>query len=739
MDFLYLIKALGRRKWIIIFSLAIGVGGSLAFSLLRKKAYTSSAQYSTGLTQTQKVSLQLTEILDINQIDFRFNNVIETFKSPTVLGMLAYDLLLHDLMSPHPFRTLTEKQKKEKVYQEANLEKAKDILNQKLIALQVLSTYEPEEKKVWDLMNLYGYDETSLFKELTIERIQRSDYLNVSFTSENPELSAYTANMIGQKFQEFYNSLTNIRTKASIDKLDSLAKSKRKEIDTLRRRLEVYRAKIGTPNPGDAATAAMTGYQAEESQLTIQQALLNTLKSQLSTTIDQLATLNNAPVETAAANNNDEYLLLRRNNADLESQLAQKGGEDPVIQAKIDANNKKMQNLMRTSGGGTGGTAGLSTKSLAERKSDLQQKKLDLVAEIESTNQNIILYSKNVEEFKKTAFSGGGKEVMANAYENELTTAEADLAKYNNSLLNSQNLDVAPDFNFRQTLLGQPPIQPEPSHTILIVAISGLSMFFLSCLFIIILEFLDTSLRTSSIFQKETEIKVLTVVSKIDLQRKPLKECFELAGTNGLDKSTSTFIEHLRKLRYELESSGKKTILITSTRSQEGKSTIIEALAYTFSMSKKKVLLIDANFSNNTLTKKFSAKPTLEYFSLNGQDNAIDKIWGITTLTNIINTDIIGCNEGSYTPMEILPKNNLLMNLNKVAQHYDYILLEGAALNNHADSKELAKYVDGIVTVFSAKSSFGETDKESMRFLKDMGDKFIGTVLNNVDEDYLDL
>lgn len=735
-----MIKALGRRKWIMIFSLIVGVCGSLVFSLIRKKTYASSAQYSTGLTQTQKVSLQLTEILDINQIDFRFNNVIETFKSPTVLGMLSYDLLLHDLVSPRPFRTLTEKQKKKKEYLEANVDKSKDILNQKLLTMQVLSTYEPEEKKVWDLMNLYGYDESSLSKQLTIERIQRSDYLSVQFTSENPELSAYVVNMIGQKFQEFYNLLTGTRTKASIDKLDSLARAKRLEVDSLRKKLQDFRTKIGTPNPGDAATAAMSGLQALESELTQQQARLNTLKAQRLTVIDQLSALNNTPQAAAAAvNNNDEILQLRRSNLDLGNQLAQKG-DDPEIQARIDANQRKIASLSRAAGGSGSGSGTTPVKSLAERKDELFRQKLDLEADIASTNENIGLYQQRVDEFHKTAYSGGGKEVIQNAYESDLQTALKDLEKYQSSLLNSQNLDVAPDFNFRQTLPGQPPIQPEPAHTTLIVAISGLSMFFLACLFIIILEFLDTSLRTSSIFQKETKSKVLTVVNKIDLQRRSLKESFDLAGVaNGLDKASSIFIEHLRKLRFELESSGKKTILVTSTKPGEGKSTIVEALAHTFSMSKKKVLLIDANFSNNTLTKKFSAKPTLEYFSLNGQDNAIDKIWGITTLTNIINTDIIGCNEGNYTPMEILPKNNLLMNLGKVAQHYDYILLEAAALNTHADSKELAKYVDGIITVFSARNSFGEIDKESMRFLKDTGDKFIGTVLNNVDENYLDL
>ncbi len=74
------------------------------------------------------------------------------------------------------------------------------------------------------------------------------------------------------------------------------------------------------------------------------------------------------------------------------------------------------------------------------------------------------------------------------------------------------------------------------------------------------------------------------------------------------------FIENLRKLRYEIEHSGKHVILFTSTKPQEGKTTMVEALAYTFSRSRKKILLIDANFSNNNLTRDFSAKTDTDYF-----------------------------------------------------------------------------------------------------------------------------
>ncbi|MBS1600326.1 MAG: hypothetical protein JST75_19010 [Bacteroidetes bacterium] len=736
MDLIYLVKVLVRRKWTIIFCLILGIAGGLLFSFFAPKRYLSNAQYSTGFSQTQKVSLQLTEIFDVNQIDFRFNNVIETFKSPIVLAMMSYDLLLHDLESTHPFTILTEKQKKDTVYRKADFQKAKEILRDKLLNLKLLTTYNPDEKRVWDLMNLYGYDEFSVLKQLTVERIPKTDYINVSFSSKSPELSAYVSNVIGIKFKEFYNSLTSTTTKQSLYKLDSLQQSKRKEVDELRSRLQVYRAKIGTPNPGDAATAAMAGYQELSSSLTNQQAILNDYKQKLSSVIDQLASMNTVTTAPTSANTNnaDEILVLRRTNELLAAQLAQKGGNDPDIQKKINDNLSRIVQL-----GASGTTASATAQKQVDKKEALIKSKLELESNIASTNQNIEMYKKRTEEFRKIAFSGGGEEVVAKAYENDLTTAEKELEKYNSSLFASQDIDVAPDFNFKQIILGQPAIKAESSHGILITAIAGISMFFLSSLFIIILELLDTSLRTPTIFHKETKLNVLTVVNKIDLQKKTLKEYFDFDSKSDREYTSNTFIENLRKLRYEIECSGKRVILLTSPKAQEGKSIILESLAYTFSMSKKKVLLVDANFSNNTLTREFAAKPTLESFSMNGHDNGIEKIWGITTLTSITNTDIIGCDEGNYTPSEILPKNNLLANLDKVIHHYDFILLEGAALNTHADSKEISEYVDGIVGVFSAKNGIGEMDKEAIHFFRINDSKFIGAVLNNVDEQNLGL
>ena len=85
-----------------------------------------------------------------------------------------------------------------------------------------------------------------------------------------------------------------------------------------------------------------------------------------------------------------------------------------------------------------------------------------------------------MEQFSKIAFSGGGQEVIANAYLNDLMIAQKDLEKYNSSIFASQDIDVSPDFKFKQIMLGQPPIKPEPGKGFLLI-ISFQAFHFFSC------------------------------------------------------------------------------------------------------------------------------------------------------------------------------------------------------------------------------------------------------------------
>jgi Mrp family chromosome partitioning ATPase len=77
--------------------------------------------------------------------------------------------------------------------------------------------------------------------------------------------------------------------------------------------------------------------------------------------------------------------------------------------------------------------------------------------------------------------------------------------------------------------------------------------------------------------------------------------------------------------------------------------------------------------------------------------------------------------------------------LQELKKHYDFILLEGAPLNDYTDSRELEHYVEGVIAVFNSKASLKQNDKDSIQFLQSLDGKLLGAVLNNINEDYIDL
>jgi len=309
-----------------------------------------------------------------------------------------------------------------------------------------------------------------------------------------------------------------------------------------------------------------------------------------------------------------------------------------------------------------------------------------------------------------------------------VSSAWADAIDINTSSVN----------NFRQILSGQPAIEPEPSKRMLIVGMAGASALMITILVLILLSYLDTSVKTPIIFSKVVNLKLISMVNFMNLRQKNLAEIITTRETHpdaDDNKRHNIFRESLRKLRYEIESSGKKTFLFASTKKGEGKTTLIQALSYSMSMSKKKILIIDTNFCNNDLTLQLNADPILEKIhpdktntrSLVEQVKSAAKDIGVGTVF------AIGSEGGDYTPSEILPRENLLHHLGALTAEYDYIFLEGPPLNDFSDSKELVQYVDGVIAIFSATHIIKQIDRQSMTFFNELNGKFVGAVLNMVD------
>ena len=212
------------------------------------------------------------------------------------------------------------------------------------------------------------------------------------------------------------------------------------------------------------------------------------------------------------------------------------------------------------------------------------------------------------------------------------------------------------------------------------------------------------------------------------LDRKEWRDFDSFFKNNAPRNDTDNFKESVRKIRHDIESSNEKTFLFASLKEQEGKSFMVATLAYTFTLKSKKVLIIDTNFKNNTLTS-LSVKPFID----NPVTSEVQTLPTATRLEFVINiptVDIIGNQGGHNSPSELLSGVDFKRKMRELAKNYDYIFLEAACLNKYSDAREVIDFVEKVIPVFDATTTLSQTDDNGLAFLHSLGDKVLGCVLN---------
>lgn len=719
MDLLYFLKALYKKKWLILLCVFIAVVAAWYFTRNEKRTYKSTAQIATGFTMNDAVDLN-NNASNIYGSDLKFNNTIETITSPQVLNLLSCRLILHDLNKPkEAFRRLLKDAANAQGF-DLDLKKAKQIFEEKLQDMKMLSSYDPEERKLLNFLAAFGYDQKSLERMLVVYRLNRTDYVNIECHSDNPLLSAFAVNALCHEFNRFYVGYFSQRTESNLRFLDTLVKQKQRALTESQNALK----KVLTGDDADiaATTAGLLGqYQtrlsSRKSDLTVAELSLNAVKKQLVDLEARKKTTNDI---------NHEIIQLTSKINELTSQYVQGGSSDQNLQNTINSLKDQLQQKY---------AAIPSHDPNQPTQADLLQKKTALEVQAQSAQADINSLQRSINSLSSNIRSNSGKSIMTQSLQKDVELAMSDYnnakAKYdlarNNLALGSQ---------FKQILFGQPSLTPERSKRLIIIALAGAVTLVLSVLVIVLIEYFDVSVKMPSHFQKQTGLKVLNVTNWVNLKKYTVLEVVSKEASKE-ERRKNTFRELVRKIRQSLGETDKKVILFTSTEHGQGKTTLMQALAYSMSLSKKKVLLIDTNFCNNDLTVQLNAKQIMEEYS---SKEPLDQknIESLIIQTKIAGVDAIGCKGGDYSPQEVLPPGNLLEHLEELKEHYNYIFLEAAPMNAFTDVKELIDYADGVITIFSAESVIKPADSDAIEYLKNLNGKFQGAILNKVELENLE-
>jgi capsular exopolysaccharide synthesis family protein len=180
------------------------------------------------------------------------------------------------------------------------------------------------------------------------------------------------------------------------------------------------------------------------------------------------------------------------------------------------------------------------------------------------------------------------------------------------------------------------------------------------------------------------------------------------------------------RLRQLKQTRALKTLLITSTIPEEGKSLISANLAIALAQRKQKVLLVDGDLRRPSLSERFGIPkrlPGLSEWFQSGQG----------TITSIYQLEEVGfcflpAGGPSETNLDLIQPERLAKLMNQLTDRFDWVLIDSPPVVPLADTSVWMRSADGILLV----AREGTTQKRQLqRGLQALErSKLLGVVLN---------
>lgn len=189
--------------------------------------------------------------------------------------------------------------------------------------------------------------------------------------------------------------------------------------------------------------------------------------------------------------------------------------------------------------------------------------------------------------------------------------------------------------------------------------------------------------------------------------------------------------EQYRTIRTNIEFSSVdetvKTLLVTSSGPEEGKSTTVANLAVVFAQQGKKVLLIDADLR----------KPTVHYtFQLNNHLGLTNVLTKQSTLNDAVNSTkvdnltVLSSGPIPPNPAELLGSKAMEDLLEMALTEYDFVIFDTPPVLAVTDAQILANKCDGTILVVNSGATEIEPAIKAKEMLLSSKGKLLGVVLN---------
>ncbi len=198
-----------------------------------------------------------------------------------------------------------------------------------------------------------------------------------------------------------------------------------------------------------------------------------------------------------------------------------------------------------------------------------------------------------------------------------------------------------------------------------------------------------------------------------------------------LRSRTPMIVESVRMVRTalleRLDQSDRNVVLITSSTSQNGKTTVAALLARSLAQLGKRTLLVEADLRRPSLGRRLGLEADFGLASVLSGEADDGKAIGGTCVPNL---DLILAGNGAHPAQSEALANGILEEcLDRWRSKYDFVLLDAPPVLPVADARILAGRADGTILVLRSSHTRRGEVVQAYADLSAAGAKLLGTVL----------
>ena len=301
-----------------------------------------------------------------------------------------------------------------------------------------------------------------------------------------------------------------------------------------------------------------------------------------------------------------------------------------------------------------------------------------------------------------------------------------------------------------------PPTRKSKPKTMLVLALAVMAGVGLGAGVALLRELADRVFRTPDQLQAALQMPCLALVpllkgkERFSLRRKkksgdnklPSRSIGHDSGVHwkAVEHPLSAFAESIRSIKLAISLNetirGNKVIGFTSSLPNEGKSTIAAALAELTAQVGSRVIIVDCDIRNPSLTRGMADKAAAGLLEVISGERTLDEAVWTDPGTNLKFLPLVKKEPVSH-PSELLAAESTKKLFEQLRASFDYVVVDLPPLAPVVDVRAVAHLVDCMILVVEWGHTRTDVVLKALNTAPNVHEALLGAVLNKTDMDYI--